>query len=221
MKAPQANFTQRTLVPEGNHLAICYEMIEIGTVEEDYMGQPKILPKVRVAWELPHETIEIDGVDKPLAIANEYTFSMGEKATLRKHLESWRGKKFTQDEADNFDIDKLLGVPCLLNVTHKESRNGKIYEVIQAITPLTKGMVAPKMHNAKNILSYDTFDINKFNALPDFIKTKMMSSVEYKEMFGKVDTNTPTESNPAVDSLKKAFDGISIEQAIVNDDLPF
>lgn len=39
----------------------------------------------------------------------------------------------------------------------------------------------------------------------------------FKEYFGKGDTNTPTEQNPAVDSLKRAFDA----KEIVSDDLPF
>ena len=182
MKAPEPQFTPRTLVPQGNHLAICYEMIEVGTVEEDYMGQSKILPKVRITWELPHETIEVDGVQKPMAISNEYTFSMGDRATLRRDLESWRGAKFTEEQARDFDIERLLGHPCLLNVIHKTSQtSGKTYEQISAVTPPTKGMSIPKLQNAISVLSYEKFDVEKFEALPDFIKNKMKTSQEYKE----------------------------------------
>jgi hypothetical protein len=39
----------------------------------------------------------------------------------------------------------------------------------------------------------------------------------FKEYFGKVDTNTPTEANTAVDSLKRAFDADEMQ----SDDLPF
>ena len=41
------NQTQRELVPVGNHLAICYQMIEIGTVEEIVKNEKKIMKKVK------------------------------------------------------------------------------------------------------------------------------------------------------------------------------
>ena len=43
----------RELLRHGNYVARCYQMIEIGTVEEEYMGQMKTQKKVRVGWEFP------------------------------------------------------------------------------------------------------------------------------------------------------------------------
>src|SRR3990167_2490369 len=64
-----------------------------------------------------------------------------EKANLRKHLEAWRGKKFTKEELDGFDVEKLLGVNCQLQVIHNLSDNGGTFANVQAIVPLGKGMV--------------------------------------------------------------------------------
>lgn len=179
------NQTQRELVPVGNHLAICYQMIEIGTVEEIVMNEKKILKKVRIGWELPNETkvFNEEKGEQPFVMSKEYTLSMHEKSTLRADLKSWRGKDFSEDEAKAFDITKLLGKPCMINVIHKPSKDGlKTYSQISAITGVPKGMTVPPQSNRTICLSYDNFDENEFNALPDFIKDKMKTSIEYAAM---------------------------------------
>lgn len=179
------NQTQRELVPVGNHLAICYQMIEIGTVEEIVMNEKKILKKVRIGWELPNETkvFNEEKGEQPFVMSKEYTLSMHEKSTLRADLKSWRGKDFSEEEAKAFDITKLLGKPCMINVIHKPSKDGlKTYSQISAITGVPKGMTVPPQSNRTICLSYDNFDENEFNALPDFIKDKMKNSIEYAAM---------------------------------------
>lgn len=174
----------KELIPAGNYLARCYQMIEIGTVTEIIMGKAKTLPKVRVGWELPTElkVFNPEKGEQPLAISKEYTISMHEKSNLRLDLKSWRGKDFTEDEAKCFDITKLLGAACMLNIIHKPSLSDptRIYEQIAGITPIPKGITVPPAVNKLFVLSYDSFDMNVFNSLPDFIKTKMQGSSEYQ-----------------------------------------
>ena len=64
-------------------------------------------------WELPGEEIEIEGEMKPRAISETYTNSLGEKANLRKMLENWRGRAFTQEEMDGFDLRNVLGLSLI------------------------------------------------------------------------------------------------------------
>lgn len=176
----------RELIPAGNYIARCYQMIEIGTVKEDYMGVPKMLHKVRIGWELPDELRVFDPAkgEQPLVISKEYTLSMHEKATLRNDLKSWRGKDFTEEEAKCFDITKLLGVPCMLNIIHKQGKTdpSKTYEQISGITPLPKSVKCPPAINSLSVLSYDSFDFDLFNSLPDFLKQKIQGSEEYAKM---------------------------------------
>ncbi len=176
----------RELTPAGNYVARCISMIEIGTVEEEYLGKLKSLHKVRVTWEFPYELKVFDEAkgEQPVVISKEYTLSMYEKANLRKELESWRGKAFTPEEATSFDIEKLLGAPCMINVIHKPSEKdpSKVYERISAITPIAKGTVCPPQISPMFVLSYDQWDDAKFEKLPDFIKDKIKSSKEYKAM---------------------------------------
>jgi hypothetical protein len=174
----------RELIPADNYIARCYKMIEIGTVEEVILGEKKILHKVRIGWELPTEMRVFDKEkgEQPLVIDKEYTLSMNEKANLRKDLKSWRGKDFTEDEARSFDITKLIGAPCMLNIIHKTSKKdpSKVYEEIAGITPMPKGVPCPEQINRSFVLSYDEFDVELFDMLPDFIKNKMITSVEYQ-----------------------------------------
>lgn len=177
------NGTKRELIPAGNYIARCYQMIEIGTVNEIIMGTPKQLTKVRIGWELPTEKRVFDEAkgEQPLVISKEYTLSLNEKSNLRKMLASWRGKDFTEDEAKCFDITVLVGIPCMLNIIHKPKKTDatQIFEEIGSISAMPKGVRPPEAINKNFVLSYDNFDEEKFNSLPDFIKQKMQGSLEY------------------------------------------
>jgi hypothetical protein len=178
-----SNNTQRELIPSGNYIARCYQMIEIGTVTEIIMGQLKVLRKVRIGWELPEEkkVFNPEKGEQPFVISQEYTLSLHEKSNLRKMLASWRGKDFSEDEAKEFDISKLIGVPCMLNVIHKPAKSdpSRIYEQIGSISPLPKSIKCPAQINKTLRLEYDNFDPIVFESLPDFIKDKMKGSIEY------------------------------------------
>jgi hypothetical protein len=180
------NSTTRELIPAGNYIARAFSMIEIGTVNEQYMGESKIQKKVRIGWELPTElkVFSKENGEQPLVISKEYTLSMNEKSNLRKDLKSWRGKDFSEDEARSFDITKLLGAPCMLNIIHNQSKSDptKVYEQISGITSVPKGMKVPPQINATVMLSYDNWNQDEFDRLPDFIKIKMQGSLEYTTM---------------------------------------
>lgn len=178
--------TPRELIPTGNYIARCYKMIHIGTVEEIILGEKKVLNKVRIGWELPTElrVFNEEKGEQPLVIDKEFTLSLYEKSALRGVLKSWRGKDFTEEEAKCFDITKLLGVQCMINIIHKPSKRdaSKIYEEIAGITAVPKGITVPEQINTTFCLDYDNFDQAKFNSLPDFIKQKMQTSMEYSAL---------------------------------------
>lgn len=202
------NSTPRELIEAGLHIARCYKMIQIGTVSENVLGKITIMQKVRIGWEFPDLTKVFDEAKgpQPLVFEQEYTLSMGEKANLRKMLTSWRGKPFSEEEAKAFDITKLIGVPCLINITHKPAKSdpSKLYEQISGITPLMKGQKCPPQVNPSFVLSYDSFDESKFNGLPDFIKDKMKTSQEYHALMNK-DKNTFVDAHGLPKDLPSDF----------------
>ena len=174
---------KREVISAGNYAARCYQMVHIGTVKENILGEEKILNKVRIGWELPTELKVFDQEkgEQPLVISEEFTLSMHEKSKLRKFLASWRGKDFTEDEAKCFDVTKLVGAACMLNIIHKPSKKDPtiIYAVIGSVSPIPKGLVVDAQINPTFILDYDNFSEEKMNTLPDFIRNKMINSMEY------------------------------------------
>lgn len=177
---------KREPIPAGNYPARCYQMIHIGTVTEFIMGEQKILNKVRIGWELPTELRVFDESkgEQPLVISEEFTLSMHEKSKLRAFLTAWRGRGFSEDEAKCFDITKLLGAVCLLNIIHKPSKKDPsvVYANIGSISPVPKGFTVAAQINPTFVLDYDSFSWDAFNRLPDFIKDKMKGSIEFAAM---------------------------------------
>jgi hypothetical protein len=122
--------------PPGLHQAVCVDVIDMGVIEVTYAGKTKRQHKVRLAWQIADLNPE-DG--KRYLAQRRYTLSLDDKASLRKDLESWRGKPFTLDELNGFDLEVLIGVNCQINVAH-ENKNGETYANVTAIVPLGRGM---------------------------------------------------------------------------------
>jgi len=190
-------------------------MLQIGTIDNVYQGVTSKKPMVRIGWELSDELkIWKEGeVAKPYAIEKEYTLFMTDKSNLRKDLQSWRGAAFTDKEAQDFDITKLVGAPCLLNIIHKTNDAGtKTYEQIAGITPLPKSVPKPKMFNPAQVLSFDAWDEHIFQSQPDFIKAKIVSSLEYQDMINP-------HKDEFIDEKGKPIYNSATEN--IEDDLPF
>ena len=128
-----------TPAPAGVHLAVACDVIDMGMVSSTYEGKTTIKHKVRIVWQVS-ETNPENG--KRFAVSKRYTASLHEKSTLRKDLQSWRGRAFTGDELKGFDLDNVLGKCCLLNIVHNE-HDGQTYANVDAIMPPAKGM--PKL----------------------------------------------------------------------------
>ena len=121
--------------PAGTYRAVCVDVIDKGIVEVTYQGKTRRQHKVSVAWQIDEK--RDDG--KPYLVFKRYTLSLNEKATLRKDLESWRGKPFTRDEEMGFDVEAVIGANCLLNIAHRPVAD-KVYANVQSVNPLMKGM---------------------------------------------------------------------------------
>jgi len=131
-----------TPAPEGVHLAVCVDIIDLGKIESKFTnddGTPKLQHKVNVVWQI--EDLRDDG--KRFQLYKRYTLSLHEKAALRHDLESWRGQAFTTAELAGFDVENVIGKSCLVNVQHRKSEDGtKTYANVISIMPPVKGMTS-------------------------------------------------------------------------------
>lgn len=170
-------------VPAGVFIGRCYSLIDLGTHLSTGQFAGREQHKIRIGWELFGEDetgapleIEVDGKKMPMTISKSYTLSLHEKAALRKDLAAWRGKDFTDEEARAFDVSKLVGAYCMVNVTTSES-NGKTYSNVAGLTPLPGALKAtkPAPVHAPVVFDLDNPDMKVFNAfhekLQDYIKT--------------------------------------------------
>ena len=173
---PQSNYTPP---PEGMHIARCFRLIDLGTQPKSYQGKPTgEARKIMASWELLGEDRMEDG--KPFTISKSWFLSMHEKAALRKDLESWRGRAFTLEEECSFDVAKLLGAYCLLNIVQEPGADGTMYTKIKAITPLIKGMPKPEPVNENSIFDMDNPDMSMFEKFSDKMKEQIAGSREWK-----------------------------------------
>lgn len=163
-------------MPSGSHVGRCISVISLGT--QDSPLYPASF-KVMLIWEVPGETIEINGKPAPMTISREYTLSLSEKANLRHDLESWRGRVFTKEELDGFDVSKVLGQPCMLSVIHKTNAKGKVYGAVSNVVGLPKGVPCPPAWHP--LIGYEIEDGKNevYKAFPDWIKNKIAACEEW------------------------------------------
>jgi hypothetical protein len=175
------------IAPTGSHLARLYRIVDLGTQKSEYMGKVNMLRKVKFFWELHGDDLKTDE-GKPLIQTRNYTLSLGEKASLRKDLESWRGKSFTDDELRGFDLTNLLDKWCMITIQHRES-NGKTYADAVAVTPVPAVVAKAGLPSGVNptlLFDMQKFDQAVFDGLSDGLKNQIMQSAEFQNKNRKV-----------------------------------
>lgn len=167
------------LIPEDSYQAVCSQIYDIGHQFSELYG--KAAHQCIVIWELLEERNKFtkDGIDYdyPRQISNFYTVSLHEKSRLRKDLESWRGRAFTPDELAGFDIHKLIGANCMLQIIHK-TKDTKTRAVIASITKLPKGIV-PTTPESKTVV-YSMEDGVWPSETPEWVIKRIKESEEWK-----------------------------------------
>lgn len=173
----------------GLHHGVCYGIVDLGTQPSN---SPKFKDsrKIAILWEVPSERIEYEKDGKkynnPRGVSGMWTLSLSEKSKLRPMLESWRGKPFTAEELEGFDVKKVLGANCYLNIVHKNGSGqnaGKVYANVASVNPLPRGAGQLKPENPLIWFSIEECqgEINVPATVPDWLKAKIMQSAEYKK----------------------------------------
>lgn len=179
-------------VPPGVFIGRCYSVIDLGTQHTNGQYGDKFQHKLRIGWELFGEddqgnplTIDVDGKDMPMTISKSYTVSLHEKAGLRKDLAAWRGRDFTDDEAKGFDVAKLLGAYCMVNVTTTEA-NGKTYSNVAGLTPLPGALKNAKPEGVHDLVMFDLDkpDLSVFDKFHEKLQEAIKRSPEWAQKYG-------------------------------------
>lgn len=184
-------------IPAGTHLARCVSIVDLGTQITEYEGKSKTDRKVRFTWETPNETqvFKEENGEQPFLVSRVLTLSLHSKATMRKTIESWLGRKLTaREEAEGYDLSQLLGKECIVNIVHKEVGD-KVYANVDSISPVMKGMVCPKQITDSIFFSLEEGEYQPmtFEGFGDWLKEIIMKSPEYAQV-SKNDPKSPVEN---------------------------
>lgn len=163
-------------VEAGVYMAVCIGFIDLG---EQYSEKFKNYSyKGMYVWELPGETIEIDGEVKPRQLSKEFTISGSNKSNLRKFIESWNGKSYSDEEFMEFDTFEQVGKACQLNVVLNETKE---YANVDNLMPIPKGFPAPTTTTELIKWDMDAWNDQVFAKLPEWIQDKIKKSTQYQK----------------------------------------
>jgi len=186
-------------ITPGSHLAVCDIVADLG-LQETFFGTKR---RLYVRFEVPGERWEYekDGkqMEGPGVIGFTETASMNKKANLRKKLEGWRGRSFTDQEAEQFDITSILGKAAMINVQESSGDDGKTYSNVVGIMPIPKGVPAPKAELP--LLLYHEGDKSQLSRLPEWIQKKINEQIpepDEMEDVHSVDRREDTSFNPEI-----------------------
>ena len=154
-------------IGEGSFPARIAQILDIGTQEDTYEGVTKQVQKLWITFELPTETIEIDGQEKPRWLSSEFTKSTSDKSRLIKVINA------TMPDAEEFT--DLLGKPCLVEIGTTSGGKDKWTGSMK----LPKGMGVAELANPP--VYFDILDPDQaiFDKLPDFLKDKIVANLEF------------------------------------------
>lgn len=173
-------------VPPGSHLARCYRIIDLGTQVSSYLGVEKSQHKAMFQFEVHGEDEDgnplVTSKGEPMSISKNYSVFLGQNTSLRADLESWRGKPFTKEEIEGFNLANVLGHWCLITVIKTTGKDGNEYANISAISPVPKAMKVnlPEPVNEAKMFSIKDPDMELFESLSVKLKEKIMNSPEWK-----------------------------------------
>lgn len=162
------------MIPEGLHAARCVLVAGLGEQPITWNDETKFRNKVVLAWELPYQRHEFNPEDgeKPAHISKVYTASLDNRAILYQHLKSWRGRDFTDEELDGFELKNVLGAPCQILVKH-DKKGDKTYANIHDVMKADKGAEIPEAEADLRHYDPENHSDSEFDALPNWMKERV------------------------------------------------
>jgi len=141
------------LAPQGQFQAVCCEVLDLGYKNRIYKNKDTGADEPVNTHEIQY-VFQINQIDPESGTRFEvrsqpFNLVLGEKASLRKFLLSWRGHDLTDAEKrpPGVDVD-LTGRNALISIVHTK-QGEKIFANIGSIMPLVHGMPELQAENYK------------------------------------------------------------------------
>lgn len=176
--------------PADTHAGICIAVIDLG--DQLDRQNSKWVHKVRIDFELPFTSMT-DG--RPFMVSQEWTASLGDRANLRKVLESWRGKSWPKEgPGEDFSLKNLLGKAAMVQVVHTPKKNGDgVWVNINNLMPIPRHPQTKQpmfempatTHNQQRFLelTQEGFNAEVFDSLSDKTRSRIANSRTFMDLF--------------------------------------
>lgn len=92
-----------------------------------------------------------------------------------------RSKAIDPTNSVDYDLTKMLGMPCMVTVGHRVSK-GKTYDRVLDVAPMRASVAAtaPTLKNEPILFTLDDPNLEVFNKLPPFIQDRIKGNLEFK-----------------------------------------
>lgn len=153
-------------------------VVGIGTHENNYKGETKIVKPAYFMFELAEDKVEIKGDMLPQFISMKVNFSAHQQSkmyALAKELE------ILEDDG-SIDVEKFIGKAVNLKIVHSKSQDGREFafvENVSAVDPELEDKV-PKLVADSYFFDFDEPDAKILDSFSDFRKKQLMSALNYK-----------------------------------------
>ena len=181
---------------EGTHLAVCNGVVDIGLQETPWGNKEQVW----LRFEVPDERISFnrDGeeVEGPQIIWTRYNKTLTKKANLRKDLDAWRGRDFTAEELEGFDLFNLIGKPCLITVVHNQT-DDRTYANIAGIAKILKNQEVPVWE--LDAIRFSPDDTDQYDDLPEWLQERFDARLEPPKPEAKTDDDFKDDDPDDID----------------------
>lgn len=155
----------------GLHQAVCCNVIDVGLQNTPWGNKRKIV----ICFEFKEKMQ--DG--RPFMLSREFTASLNKKSNLSKILEGWRGREFVDKEREGFDLEKIVGVNCMINLIEKK-KDDNVYTNIDTLMPLMKNIEPLKQ-------TIERTDV------PDWIQDKIQAGINNEKLSPEYPEQSPQD----------------------------
>nr|WP_300187077.1 hypothetical protein [uncultured Agathobaculum sp.] len=162
----------------GIYMAVCVAVADIG---DQYSAKFKnIQRKILFAFDIPSETIEVNGEIRPRQLSKRCTFTDSNRGTLIKVVNAWLNSKISERELRDMELYDFAGKPCQIRVSVREDG---VHNDVEDVMALSKGMTIPTTDTP--IIFYDIdedgFSGDKWDALPQWLQDVVKKSEQYQK----------------------------------------
>lgn len=175
-EASSANSHSR--IPEGQYIATITKVIHYGEIESTYNGESSRKDKIKISFETNKTYTDDEGIQKNYGVnSSKMSFYFSPNSKITRYTKSL----FPSETPDHtFDMERLLGMPCLVAVEHKSfiDDDGKkiTYATVTNVMALPDGMPKHEPTVEPFLYTVTDHDDDKFSRLHEADQKLIQSS---------------------------------------------